>query len=209
MEPGQVCSACSVPPRAGDSGKLPASPPRAATRALAGRGNQPLAEPTKRRAEPALPPHPVGCAMGTGVCPGDRGVPRVPLARPGPSWPLVPPGLAKWLHGHLLAKSILCDAPAASSSWRLQGGEAQPAPPRKSPGGKVGVAAGDVRALLSQPVACSPSVSGEQLPSGTGAAPFSSLEPGWESGSHHALAKQTGSDRQRTGSPAPSCWDTG
>lgn len=102
VEPGQVCSACSVPPRAGDSGKLPASPPRAATRALAGRGNQPLAEPTKRRAEPALPPHPVGCAQGTGVCPG---CPWLGLVPPGP-WSLL-----AWQSG-----SMVTPSPRASSA---------------------------------------------------------------------------------------------
>lgn len=154
--------------------------------------NRPLARPGEHREES---PRPVvcamgtpGCAMGTRVCPGCPWLGRVGTA---------PPGL---LHGHLLTKSIPCSTPAASFSWESTARGNTASSTREKPWWEGGNASTGY---------AGPRWAGEQLPSGMGARPSPSLEPGWESGSCHAPAEQTGPDRHRTGSPAPSCWDTG
>lgn len=73
VEPRQVFSACSVPPDAGDSGKLPASPPSAAVPGGSGRTR----ESTTGTTWGALDGH-GGAVLSCGAGAGEHGVLGMP-----------------------------------------------------------------------------------------------------------------------------------
>lgn len=112
MESCQVFSACSVPPDAGDSGKLLASPPSTATQASFGS----VKESTAGMTLEALNRDSIAttsCKEGA----GEHGVHMVPSSHQGGHGISLLGKVAAWLQLHpMMAKSILCNPWAAPSA---------------------------------------------------------------------------------------------